>query len=69
MLRKIWDLMGTKMYKPMAGAAGGAPTGTWWNYVRNYNGINALNTHTWSTEPVRHLGIAWIDKENRSGKI
>ena len=68
-LRKIWDYMAVKAYKPMAGAGGGAPAAAWANYVRNYWGGNAINTFTFSTEPVRHLGTAWIDRDNPSGRV
>lgn len=67
LLRKIWDLMGTKAYRPMDGAAGGAPGGTWRNEVRNYNGIQGVNSFNCSTEPVRHLKDVWLDKDNPSG--
>ncbi|MSQ29656.1 MAG: ABC transporter substrate-binding protein [Dehalococcoidia bacterium] len=68
-LRKIWDRMGERSYRPMDGGAGGAPSGVWNSMVRNYWGGQAVNSFTCATEPVRHLKDVWIDKDNPSGRV
>ena len=68
-IRKIWDLMGAKSYRPMSGAAAGAPSGAWANYVRNYWGGNSINSYVCATGPVQLLKDVWIDKDNPSRNI
>ncbi|MSQ29730.1 MAG: ABC transporter substrate-binding protein [Dehalococcoidia bacterium] len=65
--RKIWDLMGQKVYIPFAQATGGQVTGVWPKYVRNvWFGVGIFVAFHGANYGM-HLANAWLDKDNPSG--
>lgn len=64
LLRKIWDQLGTKAYRPMEQAAALAPAAVWPKYVRNFWGGCGLNSAVCNSDVAQYFNAntTWLDK-------